>query len=234
MLVVVLCWWWWWWRPDGGCGGGGGGLMVVVVVMVVDGGGDRQMVVAAVLRGCSHGGGSNTCLTRFLVSISAISAGYALISVVSSWVKNLMNKAWIFFVCDQVVTYLMVACVGSIGEILYLAYNGNQKVTWSEACSSYGRFCGRLNLILVKTGDGDGGGEDDAEGNGEDDGNDVGEDLDDNDVQETVENVDNEVVADEDIIGDVDVGEDVDAEEIAKNVDETDQCNDYEIILMKF
>ncbi|KAL8243397.1 hypothetical protein R6Q59_009655 [Mikania micrantha] len=92
---------------------------------------------------------SNLKGLKFLVSISAISAGYALISVVSSWVKNLMNKAWIFFVCDQVVTYLMVACVGSIGEILYLAYNGNQKVTWSEACSSYGRFCGRLNLILV-------------------------------------------------------------------------------------
>ncbi|KAM0010891.1 putative casparian strip membrane protein [Helianthus debilis subsp. tardiflorus] len=86
---------------------------------------------------------------KFFVSISAISAGYALIAVVSSWVKNLMNKAWIFFVCDQVVAYLMVACVGSMGDILYLVYNGNQKVTWSEACSSYGRFCARLNLILV-------------------------------------------------------------------------------------
>ncbi|KAD4386028.1 hypothetical protein E3N88_26197 [Mikania micrantha] len=44
---------------------------------------------------------SNLKGLKFLVSISAISAGYALISVVSSWVKNLMNKAWIFFVCDQ-------------------------------------------------------------------------------------------------------------------------------------
>lgn len=43
----------------------------------------------------------------------------------------------------------MVASGGSFGEIVYLAYNGNPKVTWSEACSSYGRFCGRLNLILA-------------------------------------------------------------------------------------
>lgn len=92
---------------------------------------------------------SNLKGLKFLVSISAISAGYALVAVISSWVKNLMNKAWIFFVCDQVVAYLMVASGGSFGEIVYLAYNGNPKVTWSEACSSYGRFCGRLNVILA-------------------------------------------------------------------------------------
>lgn len=92
---------------------------------------------------------SNLKGLKFLVSISGISAGYALVSVISSWVKNLMNRAWIFFICDQVVAYLMVASGGSIGELVYLAYNGNQKVTWSEACSSYGRFCSRLNLILV-------------------------------------------------------------------------------------
>ncbi|XP_071695992.1 CASP-like protein 2D1 [Rutidosis leptorrhynchoides] len=92
---------------------------------------------------------SNLKGLNFLVSISAIAAGYALVAVISIWVKNLVNKAWIFFVCDQVVAYLMMACGGSFGELVYLAYNGNQKVTWSEACSSYGRFCGRLNLILV-------------------------------------------------------------------------------------
>ncbi|KAI7729953.1 hypothetical protein M8C21_031312 [Ambrosia artemisiifolia] len=85
---------------------------------------------------------------KFFVSISGICAGYALIAVISSWVKNLMNKAWIFFVCDQVVAYLMVASVGSIGDILYLVYNGNQKVTWSEACSSYGRVFTRFEPPL--------------------------------------------------------------------------------------
>ncbi|KAL7612821.1 hypothetical protein Lser_V15G05711 [Lactuca serriola] len=93
---------------------------------------------------------SNLKGLKFLVSISAISAGYALVAVISSWVKNLMNKAWIFlFAISGVVAYLMVASGGSFGEIVYLAYNGNPKVTWSEACSSYGRFCGRLNLILA-------------------------------------------------------------------------------------
>ncbi|XP_024976953.1 CASP-like protein 2D1 [Cynara cardunculus var. scolymus] len=92
---------------------------------------------------------SNLKGLKLLVSISAISAAYSLAAVISSWIKNLMNKAWVFLVCDQVVAYMMVACGGSIGEIVYLAYNGNPKVTWSEACSSYGRFCGKLNLILV-------------------------------------------------------------------------------------
>ncbi|KVH99146.1 hypothetical protein Ccrd_022623 [Cynara cardunculus var. scolymus] len=77
---------------------------------------------------------SNLKGLKLLVSISAISAAYSLAAVISSWIKNLMNKAWVFLVCDQIV---------------YLAYNGNPKVTWSEACSSYGRFCGKLNLILV-------------------------------------------------------------------------------------
>lgn len=49
----------------------------------------------------------------------------------------------------QIVAYLMVTSLAAIGEILYLAYNGDQKVTWSEACSSYGKFCSRLKLVLV-------------------------------------------------------------------------------------
>ncbi|KAJ9567941.1 hypothetical protein OSB04_003907 [Centaurea solstitialis] len=73
---------------------------------------------------------SNIKGLKLLISISAISAGYSLVAVISSWIKNLMNKAWIFLVCDQVVAYMMVACGGSIGEIVYLAYNGNPKSFW--------------------------------------------------------------------------------------------------------
>ncbi|XP_027061595.1 CASP-like protein 2D1 [Coffea arabica] len=85
---------------------------------------------------------------KYMVYISAVSAGYALLAAVSLWVRCLVGKAWIFFVSDQVVAYLMVTAMAALGEILYLAYNGDQKVTWSEACTSYGRFCHRMKLIL--------------------------------------------------------------------------------------
>uniref|UniRef100_A0A5B7B8F5 CASP-like protein n=1 Tax=Davidia involucrata TaxID=16924 RepID=A0A5B7B8F5_DAVIN len=86
---------------------------------------------------------------KYMVSISAISAGYALFAALSSWVRCLVTKAWLFFVSDQVVVYLMVTSVAAAMEILFLAYNGDQKVTWSEACSSYGRFCSRLKIALA-------------------------------------------------------------------------------------
>ena len=37
-----------------------------------------------------------------MVYISGISAGYALVAVVASWVRCVVNKAWLFFVSDQV------------------------------------------------------------------------------------------------------------------------------------
>lgn len=43
----------------------------------------------------------------------------------------------------------MVTSVAAATEILYLAYNGDQEVTWSEACTTYGRFCNRLKLVLA-------------------------------------------------------------------------------------
>ncbi|KAL7186562.1 hypothetical protein ACSBR2_028320 [Camellia fascicularis] len=86
---------------------------------------------------------------KYMVCISAISAGYALAAAVSSWVKCLVTKAWFFFVSDQVVAYLLVTSGAAVGEIVYLAYKGDRDVTWSEACSSYGRFCARLKIALA-------------------------------------------------------------------------------------
>lgn len=37
-----------------------------------------------------------------MVGVSAISAIYALLSTVSSWVTCLVSKAWLFFIPDQV------------------------------------------------------------------------------------------------------------------------------------
>ncbi|KAG2689990.1 hypothetical protein I3760_09G166400 [Carya illinoinensis] len=48
-----------------------------------------------------------------------------------------------------IVACLIVASGAAVLEILYLAYNGDKEISWSEACSSYGRFCSRMKLALV-------------------------------------------------------------------------------------
>ncbi|KAL2476328.1 Uncharacterized protein Adt_37064 [Abeliophyllum distichum] len=92
---------------------------------------------------------SNFIGLKYMVCISAISAGYALFTVASSWVRCLVNKTWLFFVSDQVLAYLMVTSMAATVEFLYLAYNGDQEVSWSEACGTYGKFCNRLKLALA-------------------------------------------------------------------------------------
>ncbi|CAI9784207.1 unnamed protein product [Fraxinus pennsylvanica] len=92
---------------------------------------------------------SNFIGLKYMVCISAISAGYALFGVVSSWVRCLMTKTWLFFASDQVLAYLMVTSMAALVEFLYLAYNGDPEVTWSEACGSFGKFCNRLKIALA-------------------------------------------------------------------------------------
>ncbi|KAL7103453.1 hypothetical protein ACP275_08G179800 [Erythranthe tilingii] len=86
---------------------------------------------------------------KYMVCISAISAGYALFGAVSSYLKCLLSKAWLFFVTDQVLAYLMVTSLAATSEFLYLAYNGDKVVSWSQACDTYGKFCSRLRIALV-------------------------------------------------------------------------------------
>ncbi|KAF8370123.1 hypothetical protein HHK36_031840 [Tetracentron sinense] len=86
---------------------------------------------------------------KYMVCINAISAGYAFVTVLSSWLRCLLAKAWLFFVSDKVAAYLMVTSMAAVVEILYLVYNGDRDVSWSEACSSYGSFCSRVQVALV-------------------------------------------------------------------------------------
>ncbi|MBA0747053.1 hypothetical protein Gogos_009520 [Gossypium gossypioides] len=86
---------------------------------------------------------------KYLVCTSAICAAYALFAAIASWIRYFVTKAWLFFVSDQIVAYLMVTSGAAVMEILYLAYNGDQKITWSEACSSYGKFCNKMKVALI-------------------------------------------------------------------------------------
>ncbi|XP_030926758.1 CASP-like protein 2D1 [Quercus lobata] len=92
---------------------------------------------------------SNLMGLKYMVYISAICGGYAFIAAISLWVRCLVKKAWLFFVTDQLVAYFMVTSAAAVLEILYLAYNGDKEITWSEACSSYGKFCNKMKLAFV-------------------------------------------------------------------------------------
>ncbi|KAM0997480.1 hypothetical protein ACFX2I_007342 [Malus domestica] len=48
-----------------------------------------------------------------------------------------------------IVAYLMVTSWAAVMEILSLAYKGDKTVSWSEACTSYGKFCSRMKVALV-------------------------------------------------------------------------------------
>ncbi|KAG8658202.1 CASP-like protein 2D1 [Manihot esculenta] len=92
---------------------------------------------------------SNLMGLKYMVCISAICGGYAFVAAVSLWIRFLVNKVWLFFVSDQIITYLMITSGAALIDLIYLAYNGDQTVTWSEVCSSYGKFCRRMKLALI-------------------------------------------------------------------------------------
>ncbi|XP_007020792.2 PREDICTED: CASP-like protein 2D1 [Theobroma cacao] len=92
---------------------------------------------------------SNVLGLKYMVCISAICAGYAFLAVVASCIGCLVTKAWLFFVSDQIIAYLVVTSGAAVMEIVYLAYNGDQKITWSEACGTYGKFCNGMKVALI-------------------------------------------------------------------------------------
>lgn len=86
---------------------------------------------------------------KYMVSVAAIAAGYALVAAISTWIRCLVNKTWVFFVSDQVMAYLMLTSGAAGAELSYLAYKGDVDISWSEACSAYGKFCTNLKLAVL-------------------------------------------------------------------------------------
>ncbi|KAK7293371.1 hypothetical protein RJT34_16236 [Clitoria ternatea] len=86
---------------------------------------------------------------KYLVLISVLCACYALVAAACSWIRYLVSKAWIFFVSDQMAAYLTITSAAAVMEIYYLVYNGAKEDSWSEGCSSYGRFCTKVKLALI-------------------------------------------------------------------------------------
>jgi uncharacterized protein (TIGR01569 family) len=59
---------------------------------------------------------------------------------------HLFNAGWM-----QVFTYLILAAGAASAELLYLAYNGDKEVTWSEACGVFGGFCRQARTSVAIT-----------------------------------------------------------------------------------
>ncbi|CBI27492.3 unnamed protein product, partial [Vitis vinifera] len=90
---------------------------------------------------------------RYLVHANGICAGYSLLSAIFTAMPRppTMSRAWTFFLLDQVLTYLILAAGAVSTEVVYLAYKGDEAVTWSDACSSFGGFCQKTTASISIT-----------------------------------------------------------------------------------
>nr|D5A972.1 RecName: Full=CASP-like protein 2A3; Short=PsCASPL2A3 [Picea sitchensis]ADE76091.1 unknown [Picea sitchensis] len=88
---------------------------------------------------------------RYLAYANGICAAYSVLSTFNSVVPRScsLSRAWFVFVFDQAFTYLMLGAGAVVTEVLYLAYKGDEKITWFEICPYYGRFCNRVAASLV-------------------------------------------------------------------------------------
>ncbi|KAJ3679481.1 hypothetical protein LUZ60_017492 [Juncus effusus] len=82
---------------------------------------------------------------KYLVYANGICASYSLFSAFYTAKPRqiTLSRSWIMFFLDQVLTYMILAAGTVSTEILYLAYNGDENVTWSKQCSVFDTFCSK-------------------------------------------------------------------------------------------
>ncbi|CAH2068563.1 unnamed protein product [Thlaspi arvense] len=89
----------------------------------------------------------------YLVQANGICAGYSLLSAVVAAVPrpSSMPRAWTLFLLDQILTCAILAAGAMSTEVVYLAYKGDEAVTWSAACGSFGGFCRKATAAVALT-----------------------------------------------------------------------------------
>ncbi|KAL2943504.1 CASP-like protein 2A1 [Bienertia sinuspersici] len=90
---------------------------------------------------------------KYLVHANGICAGYSLLSAAVTVVprSSTMSRAWTFFFLDQMLTYIILGAAAVSTEVVYLAYKGDQDITWSEACGTFGVFCHKAIASVTLT-----------------------------------------------------------------------------------
>ncbi|XP_062223710.1 CASP-like protein 2D1 [Phragmites australis] len=92
---------------------------------------------------------SNLSGFKYLVGINAVTAAYAVASILLSSFKSLAQYDWLIFLLDQAAAYLLVTSASAAAEVLQLARRGDREVSWGEVCSYFGRFCGKATVSLA-------------------------------------------------------------------------------------
>lgn len=80
---------------------------------------------------------------KYLVYVNGLCAGYSIFSAFYTAIPRpmSMSRAWILFFLDQVATYAILSAGAAAAEIVYLAYKGDDDVTWGRACGIFAGFC---------------------------------------------------------------------------------------------
>ncbi|XP_010917325.1 CASP-like protein 2A1 [Elaeis guineensis] len=87
---------------------------------------------------------------RYLVYANGFCAGYSLLSASCTALPrpNTLSRSWLLFFFDQVFTYVILAAGTVSAELMYLAYNGDEAVTWSKECGVFDSFCQRATASI--------------------------------------------------------------------------------------
>ncbi|KAH0451610.1 hypothetical protein IEQ34_018909 [Dendrobium chrysotoxum] len=108
---------------------------------------------------------------KYLVYMNGLCAGYSIFSAFYTAIPRPLStsRAWTIFFLDQarflisydasvqtnggnsegkVVTYAILAAGAAAAEIVYLAYEGDEQVTWSRVCGVFGGFCGKAKASV--------------------------------------------------------------------------------------
>lgn len=92
---------------------------------------------------------SNLSGFSYLVAINAVTAAYAVASILLSFKSQHAKLDWLILLMDQASAYLLVTSASAAAELLQLARHGDRDVSWGEVCSYFGRFCGKATVSLA-------------------------------------------------------------------------------------
>ncbi|XP_074555674.1 CASP-like protein 2A1 [Curcuma longa] len=93
---------------------------------------------------------SDLAAFKYLVYANGACAAYSLLSAffVAIPRPTTLSRSWTVFLLDQLLTYIILAAGTVSTEILYLAYKGNENVTWSKSCGMFDTFCRRATTSV--------------------------------------------------------------------------------------
>lgn len=91
----------------------------------------------------------------YLVYSNGLAAMYCFVVALTS-ASNVVgtrrsNKpgAWVVFILDQGLAYVLLSAASAAVEVAYLAENGDETTGWDAQCSTYWHFCHLLKASIV-------------------------------------------------------------------------------------